>query len=64
MQYLYVMILGYGVLAVPTGIVSAEMVKEDDKRSKITTQACQVSLKERHDEDAQYCKYCGVPLNP
>lgn len=59
-----VMILGYGVLAVPTGIVSAEMVREEDKKAKITTQACQVCLREGHDIDAKYCKYCGSLLNP
>lgn len=59
-----VMILGYGVLAVPTGIVSAEMVREEDRKSTITTQACQVCLREGHDSDAKHCKYCGAVLNP
>lgn len=59
-----VMILGYGVLAVPTGIVSAEMVREGDKKASITTQVCQVCLREGHDMDAKHCKYCGSLLNP
>ena len=59
-----VMILGYAVLAVPTGIVSAEMVKEQKSETLTSTQACQVCLKEGHDSDAEYCKYCGSLLNP
>lgn len=55
-----VMIMGYGVLAVPTGIVSAEMVSVSNKPE--TTQACKSCLKEGHDLDAQFCKYCGEEL--
>jgi voltage-gated potassium channel len=55
-----VMILGYAVLAVPTGIVSAEMVF---RKSQHTTQACQYCGKEGHDHDATYCKYCGEELH-
>jgi voltage-gated potassium channel len=55
-----VMILGYAVIAVPTGIVSAEMVSS----SKITnTQACRNCGKEGHDDDASHCKYCGANLH-
>jgi voltage-gated potassium channel len=53
-----IMILGYGIIAVPTGIVSAEMV-QIKSREKITTQVCPHCLKEGHDKDAEYCKYCG-----
>lgn len=56
-----VMILGYAVLAVPTGIVSAEMIREE--RNKTNTQACRYCGQEDHDDDAKYCKYCGEPLN-
>jgi voltage-gated potassium channel len=58
----FIMILGYGIIAVPTGIVSAEMIqlKRDEK---ITTQVCPHCLKEGHDTDAKYCKYCGGILN-
>lgn len=55
-----IMILGYGIIAVPTGIVSAEMIHL--KQSKITTQVCPHCLKEGHDADAVYCKYCSKPL--
>lgn len=55
-----VMIIGYGVIAVPTGIVSAELAKADEKES--TTVACQSCGAEGHDVDAQHCKYCGAKL--
>jgi voltage-gated potassium channel len=56
------MIMGYGILAVPTGIVSAEMVQLKSKE-KITTQVCPHCLKEGHDSDAVHCKHCGGKLN-
>lgn len=58
-----VMILGYGVLAVPTGIVSAEMVQQQPEQ-QLSTQACKACLREGHDRDAVFCKYCGSLLNP
>ncbi len=58
----FIMILGYGIIAVPTGIVSAEMVAQKHKE-KITTQVCPQCLKEGHDHDAIFCKYCGGNLN-
>jgi voltage-gated potassium channel len=56
-----IMILGYGIIAVPTGIVSAEMV-QIKAREKLTTQVCPHCLKEGHDKDATFCKYCGGAL--
>ena len=59
-----VMIMGYAVIAVPTGIISAEMVYRGKKTGKeIGTQACRYCGKEGHDFDAEYCKYCGHILN-
>lgn len=58
-----IMILGYGIIAVPTGIVSAEMVNLK-KSQQITTQRCPHCLKEGHDPDAVFCKYCSEKLNP
>ncbi len=57
-----VMILGYAVLAVPTGIVSAELVNY--KGENTNTESCQFCGLEGHDDDATYCKYCGEKLNP
>lgn len=58
-----VMIIGYAVIAVPTGIVSAELIQESQAASKITTQACRHCSKEGHDADADFCKYCGERLD-
>lgn len=60
-----VMILGYGIIAVPTGIVASEM----SKAAPVSTQHCRNCHKEGHDADASHCKYCGesletVPPNP
>ena len=54
-----VMILGYAVIAVPTGIVSAELVNHE---KKLNRRACRHCSKEGHDGDAGYCKYCGEKL--
>ena len=56
-----VMILGYAILAVPTGIVSAEMVNAG--KHNTNTQACRFCGQEGHADDAVYCKYCGNILN-
>jgi len=58
-----VMILGYAVIAVPTGIVSAEMVSSSKGKHEITTQTCMSCSLEGHDADAEYCKYCGEHLD-
>ena len=58
----FVMILGYGIIAVPTGIVTAEIARTG-KISKPTTQYCPNCLKGNHEADAIYCKYCGEKLN-
>jgi len=55
-----IMIIGYAVIAVPTGIVSSEIVKSDNK--KISTQACTHCSMDGHDLDAEYCKYCGEKI--
>lgn len=57
-----IMILGYGIIAVPTGIVSAEMIQLKTY-DKLTTQVCPHCMREGHDHDAMYCKYCGGTLN-
>ncbi len=57
-----IMILGYAVIAVPTGIVTGEVIKEISKEN-VTTQACRFCSQEGHDADAVHCKYCGEILN-
>ncbi len=54
------MILGYGIIAVPTGIVSVELAQvEKETRKKLNTKSCPVCSREGHDMDAIHCKYCG-----
>ena len=55
-----IMILGYGIIAVPTGIVTSEMTFQ---RNKVSTQACPECSTEGHDPDALFCKVCGSKLN-
>lgn len=56
-----VMITGYAIIAVPTGIVSVELAEATKKRG-VTTQVCSRCLSEGHDKDALHCKYCGEKL--
>ena len=55
-----VMILGYGIIAVPTGIVTVEMSQAFGR--KVSTQACPGCAAEGHDDDARHCKFCGAEL--
>jgi voltage-gated potassium channel len=57
-----VMILGYAVIAVPTGIISSEFIKGHNN-TKESTEACPNCMKEDHDVHAVFCKYCGGKLN-
>ncbi|RME24086.1 MAG: ion transporter [Candidatus Zixiibacteriota bacterium] len=57
-----VMIIGYAIIAVPTGIVTAELSFAAGKKS-VTTQVCPDCHKEGHDPDATHCKFCGAQLN-
>ena len=56
-----IMILGYCLIIIPTGIVSAELAQGSRGKS-ITTQACPSCMAEGHDADAVYCKLCGEAL--
>ena len=56
----FVMIMGYGIIAVPTGIVTSEMTKA--KWVKESARACSNCGREGHDDDAGFCKFCGSPL--
>ena len=55
-----IMIIGYGIIAVPTGIVTAEMTYFS--RKKISTQACPSCGAEGHEPQAVYCRLCGAAL--
>lgn len=58
----FTMILGYAIIAVPTGIVSAEFSRAKG-RYTLTTWVCNECLAEGHASDAIYCKFCGYKLN-
>ena len=55
----FVMILGYAIIAVPTGIVSVELAQAS---RPVSTQACLACGRQGHDSDASHCKYCGSAL--
>ena len=55
------MVMGYGIIAVPTGIVTSEIVQAA-KDKAVSTQCCPVCSAEGHDIDAVHCKYCGGRL--
>ncbi len=54
-----VMILGYSIIAVPTGIVTVEMTRT---ANQISTQSCPECSASGHEPDAKHCKYCGSQL--
>ena len=54
-----VMILGYGMIAVPTGIVSVELAHQQEE---IITRACPACACEVHAPDARFCRRCGHVL--
>ncbi len=56
-----VMIIGYGIIAVPTGIVTAEISAASHQR-RITTHVCPECHREGHEPDAKCCKFCGSSL--
>ena len=66
------MILGYSVIAVPTGIISADIISNDKKSNKKNTHTNEEQLKrirscpncgwQTEDQDADYCKRCGTEM--
>ncbi|MDP5231038.1 MAG: ion transporter [Cellulophaga sp.] len=67
-----IMLVGYGVIAVPTGIVTVEFGKQtkangatsaqEGKYVHVNTQACKTCAKEGHRDDATHCYNCGSSL--
>lgn len=60
-----IMIMGYGLIAVPTGIYSAEITRQaikEHKEKEVTNNACPSCSYEGHEADADYCKKCGAEL--
>ena len=55
-----IMVMGYGLIAVPTGIVSVELAHAS--KLSVSTRTCAHCSKEGHDLDAIYCRFCGKKL--
>ena len=58
-----IMILGYGIIAIPTGIVTSEMSRKERKNIPKNTQSCSSCTESSHADDAQFCHKCGFPLH-
>ncbi len=70
-----IMIMGYGIIAVPTGIVSAEYTQSSDLKKAekdpvqdpnyrhVNTQVCQNCNHRKHQDGAQFCHKCGYSLD-
>lgn len=57
------MIMGYGIIAVPTGIVTSEMTSHRFRQETVV-QSCPECAREIHNPDSMYCSRCGTELNP
>ena len=55
-----IMILGYAIIAVPTGMISVELALSN----KMNTQSCPDCSLEGHENNSKHCKHCGAELNP
>lgn len=56
-----IMLLGYAIIAVPTGIVTSELAQASHERRK--NNVCDYCATEGHDIDAKYCHNCGEKLD-
>lgn len=56
-----IMIIGYSIIAVPTGIITAELGLSAAKQKQART--CAACGHARHDADASHCKHCGAGLD-
>ena len=58
-----IMIVGYGIIAVPTGIVSAEYSRTIKNMPHLNTQVCRYCAEAKHVDGAKFCHNCGNKLN-
>lgn len=58
----FVMILGYGIIAVPTGIMSAEIAKQNMDNNSLSQKACPKCSNEDYPTNANFCPKCGHSL--
>jgi voltage-gated potassium channel len=56
------MIMGYGIIAIPTGIVTAELTGMAQQSNALSTRVCDACHSEGHAPDASFCKDCGNKL--
>jgi voltage-gated potassium channel len=56
-----IMLIGYAIIAVPTGIITSEIVSSR-KKIQTNSQVCSNCNATGHDDDAEFCKYCGASL--
>ncbi len=56
------MLMGWGILAVPTGIVTAEMTAQRFQSHLPRDRRCPACLTDNHQSDALFCRQCGVRL--
>jgi voltage-gated potassium channel len=54
-----IMLLGYSIIAIPTGIVGAEIYREVDRAKSAKARSCAVCLTAEDRPDAEYCRKCG-----
>ena len=68
-----IMLMGYGLIAVPTGIFSAELAHATLQQSNqpgsgasaaITSRTCGACGADGHESDARFCRRCGASLDP
>jgi voltage-gated potassium channel len=59
----FIMLMGYAIIAVPTGIVTAEMTKFKKHKVQTNTQSCPYCMATKHRDNAEYCYNCGNLLN-
>ena len=58
-----IMILGYGIIAIPTGIVTSEMSKSEKELIPNNTQNCANCNEDYHQDNAEFCHKCGNKIN-
>lgn len=57
-----IMLLGYAIIAVPTGIMTNELNQAYKKKNNLSHQVCMSCSKEGHSDEALYCDHCGTKL--
>ncbi len=60
----FMMLMGWGTLAVPTGIVTVELGSAKARELPATARTCPSCMTEGHLPDANFCMHCGETLNP